>query len=75
MDCDRCGAVAVLHAAYSGQHLCESHLRASIEKRVRRRVREDGLVPDSATPEAPVTWVIGLSGKGRWRPRGWRCRP
>jgi len=62
MDCDRCGAVAVLHAAYSGQHLCESHLRASIEKRVRRRVREDGLVPDSAAPEAPVTWVIGLSG-------------
>ncbi|MFB6362378.1 MAG: TIGR00269 family protein [Halobacteriales archaeon] len=62
MDCDRCGAPAVLHAAYSGQHLCESHLRGSVEKRVRRRVREDGLVPDDATPESPVTWVVGLSG-------------
>ncbi|MDZ7701772.1 MAG: TIGR00269 family protein [Halobacteriales archaeon] len=62
MDCDRCGAPAVLHAAYSGQHLCEAHLREAVEKRVRRRVREDGLVPDDATPESPVTWVVGLSG-------------
>ncbi|MFB6353802.1 MAG: TIGR00269 family protein [Halobacteriales archaeon] len=61
MDCDRCGAPAVMHAAYSGQHLCGSHLRASVEKRVRRRVREDGLVTD-ATPDDPVTWVVGLSG-------------
>ena len=62
MTCDRCGAPAVLHAAYSGQHLCESHLRRAVDKRVRRRVREDGLVPDDATPTDPVTWVIGLSG-------------
>jgi uncharacterized protein (TIGR00269 family) len=62
MDCDRCGAPAVMHAAYSGQHLCESHLVESVEKRVRRRVREDGLLPDHATPDDPVTWVVGLSG-------------
>jgi uncharacterized protein (TIGR00269 family) len=62
MDCDRCGAPAVLHAAYSGQHRCESHHRESVEKRVRRRVREDGLLPDDATPDDPVTWVVGLSG-------------
>ena len=62
MDCDRCGAEAVYHAAYSGGHLCGAHLRASVEKRVRRRVREDGLVPADATPDDPVTWVIGLSG-------------
>jgi len=51
-----------MHAAYSGSHLCEEHLRESVERRVRRRVREDDLVPRSATPEDPETWVIGLSG-------------
>jgi uncharacterized protein (TIGR00269 family) len=62
MDCDRCGEPAVMHAAYSGQHLCESHLLRSVEKRVRSRIREDGLVPHDATPAAPTTWVVGLSG-------------
>jgi len=62
MDCDRCGGTAVMHAAYSGAHLCETHFRRSVEKRVRRRIREDGLVPEDATPEEPVTWLIGLSG-------------
>ena len=62
MDCDKCGQHAVLHAAYSGLHLCEDHLCRAVEKRVRRRVREDGLVPDDATPEAPERWVVGLSG-------------
>ncbi|QSG04633.1 tRNA 2-thiolation protein NcsA [Halapricum desulfuricans] len=62
MQCDKCGAEAVMHAAYSGLHLCADHFTRSVEKRVRRRIREDGLVPDDATPEDPVTWVIGLSG-------------
>jgi uncharacterized protein (TIGR00269 family) len=62
MDCDKCGDDAVLHAAYSGLHLCEEHLCQSVEKRVRRRVREDNLLPDDATPEDPETWVVGLSG-------------
>ena len=62
MDCDRCGREAVMHAAYSGSHLCGDHLRRSVEKRVRRRIREDGLLGDDATPEDPVTWVVGLSG-------------
>ncbi len=51
-----------MHAAYSGAHLCASHFCESVEKRVRRRVRRDGLVPREATPENPQTWVIGLSG-------------
>ncbi|NHX34862.1 MULTISPECIES: tRNA 2-thiolation protein NcsA [Halolamina] len=62
MDCDRCGSEAVMHAAYSGAHLCEEHFTRSVEKRVRRRVREDSLVSREATPEEPETWVIGLSG-------------
>jgi uncharacterized protein (TIGR00269 family) len=62
MECDKCGDPAVMHAAYSGLHLCGDHLCRSVEKRVRRRVREDSLVPDGATPDEPETWVIGLSG-------------
>ncbi|MDZ7745240.1 MAG: TIGR00269 family protein [Halobacteriales archaeon] len=62
MDCDKCGTDAVTHLAYSGLHLCEGCFTQSVEKRVRRRIREDGVVPDDATPEDPDTWVIGLSG-------------
>jgi uncharacterized protein (TIGR00269 family) len=62
MDCDKCDREAVTYAAYSGVHLCGDHLCASVEKRVRRRVRQDGLVPADATPEDPDTWVVGLSG-------------
>ncbi|WP_096390695.1 tRNA 2-thiolation protein NcsA [Halopenitus persicus] len=62
MDCDKCGADAVTHAAYSGAHLCGEHFRRSVEKRVRRRVREDGLLAPDATPDDPDRWVIGLSG-------------
>jgi uncharacterized protein (TIGR00269 family) len=62
MDCDKCGAEAVMHAAYSGLHMCGDCFCRSVEKRVRRRVREDDLLPDDATPEEPETWVVGLSG-------------
>jgi uncharacterized protein (TIGR00269 family) len=62
MACDKCDDEAVMHAAYSGLHLCERHFRASVEKRIRRRIREDGLLSPEATPEEPETWVIGLSG-------------
>jgi uncharacterized protein (TIGR00269 family) len=62
MDCDKCGDGAVMHAAYSGLHLCGEHFRRSVEKRVRRRIREDSLLSRDATPEDPETWVIGLSG-------------
>ena len=62
MNCDRCGEDAVMHAAYSGSHLCDEHFRRSVEKRVRRRVREDSLLPADASPENPQTWVVGLSG-------------
>lgn len=62
MDCDKCEEDAVMYAAYSGMHLCASHFCRSVEKRIRRRIREDGLVPDDATPENPERWLIGLSG-------------
>lgn len=62
MECEKCDREAVMYAAYSGSHLCETHLLQSVEKRVRRRIRKDGLLPSSATPEDPVTWLVGLSG-------------
>jgi uncharacterized protein (TIGR00269 family) len=62
MQCDKCGADAVLHVAYSGLHLCSKHFQQSVESRVRRRIREDALLSDSATPDDPETWLIGLSG-------------
>jgi uncharacterized protein (TIGR00269 family) len=62
MDCDKCDQPAVMHAAYAGLHLCETHFCRSVESRVRTRVREDNLVPRDATPEEPDTWIIGLSG-------------
>ncbi|PNW27339.1 UNVERIFIED_CONTAM: TIGR00269 family protein [Euhalothece sp. KZN 001] len=62
MECDRCGDPAVVHAAYAGAHWCGPHLRAAVDKRVRRRIRADGLIPQDATPEDPQTWMIGLSG-------------
>jgi len=62
MECNRCDGDAVMHAAYSGAHLCEEHFLESVQKRVRRRVRRDDLVSREATPDDPQTWVIGLSG-------------
>ena len=62
MECDKCPSEAVMHAAYSGLHMCEEHFCASVEKRVRSRIREDNLLPDDATVDDPETWVIGLSG-------------
>lgn len=62
MNCDKCDRDAVMHAAYSGAHLCENHFCASVDKRVRRRIREDSMLPADATPEDPETWVVGLSG-------------
>ncbi|MFB6194438.1 MAG: TIGR00269 family protein [Halobaculum sp.] len=62
MRCDQCDREAVHYAAYSGTHRCGDHLCRAVEKRVRRRVREDTLLPRSATPDDPQRWVIGLSG-------------
>ena len=62
MDCDKCGREAVMYAAYSGSHLCETHFLESVESRVRRRIRKDELLPPEATPADPETWLVGLSG-------------
>jgi len=61
-DCQQCGREAVAYAAYSGAHRCERHFLESVERRVKRRVREDGLLSPTATPDDPDRWLIGLSG-------------
>lgn len=55
--CSRCGEEAVTAVPYSGQHLCSAHLCASVESRVRQRIRSDDLFDGDET-----TWLIGLSG-------------
>lgn len=62
MDCTKCDRDAVMHAAYSGTYLCEPHFVESVERRVRKRIRADGLLPADATPDDPEIWVVGLSG-------------
>jgi uncharacterized protein (TIGR00269 family) len=62
MQCDKCDGEAVMHAAYSGLHLCGDHFRRSVESRVRRRIRKDAMLSADPTPEDPETWLVGLSG-------------
>ncbi len=62
MACRKCDREAVMHAAYSGADLCEEHFIEFVDRRVRRRIREDGLIPASATPKNPQRWLVGLSG-------------
>jgi uncharacterized protein (TIGR00269 family) len=56
MECSLCDEPAVLRQAYSGKHVCESHLYDSVESRVKSRVREDDLL------EGDERWVVGVSG-------------
>ncbi len=61
-ECVKCDREAVIHAAYSGSHRCGRHHIESVERRVRRRVREDALLSPTATAEKPDRWLVGLSG-------------
>lgn len=40
MKCSRCGDEAIYEAKYSGEMLCARHLSASVEKRIKREIRE-----------------------------------
>lgn len=62
MECTKCDREAIMHAAYSGSYLCEPHFLESVERRVRRRIRQDKVLSPTATPDDPETWVIGVSG-------------
>lgn len=53
MDCTKCDRDAVMHAAYSGAHLCEPHFLDSVERRVRRRIRTDNMLSRTPLPTTP----------------------
>ncbi|HEX2021224.1 MAG TPA: TIGR00269 family protein [Candidatus Thermoplasmatota archaeon] len=50
-----CGRESVHFARYSGEHLCDAHLRESVERRVRRDLRKQGPFKDARI-------AVGLSG-------------
>ena len=61
MKCTKCDQDAIIFTPYSGSHLCSTHFINSIERRVRHRIRADGLITGS-TEKSPSQWVIGVSG-------------
>ncbi len=40
MKCDKCGALAIIFQKYSGLHLCQKHLLADVEKKIKRELRK-----------------------------------
>lgn len=57
MACDRCGATAVTFLRYSGAHLCATHFREYVERRVKREIRRE-----LELTGRPVKIAVGLSG-------------
>ncbi|MFB6145804.1 MAG: TIGR00269 family protein [Candidatus Nanohaloarchaea archaeon] len=54
--CAKCGEEAVIYREYEGRGLCKEHFSISINKQVKRTIREDNLV------ESGDTIAVGLSG-------------
>lgn len=46
--CDRCRADAVVWQRYGGEHLCDAHLRESVEKRARKELSAQADLPRDA---------------------------
>jgi uncharacterized protein (TIGR00269 family) len=56
MRCDRCGREAVIYQRYSGMHLCAAHEMADVERKVKKRMRQEKMV----MPGDHV--AVGMSG-------------
>lgn len=54
--CTKCGEEAVIYRKYEGRALCKKHFSISINKQVKRTIREGNLV------ESGDTIAVGLSG-------------
>lgn len=54
--CSKCGDEAVIHREYEGRSLCEEHFSISINKQIKRTIRENDMV------ESGDTIAVGLSG-------------
>jgi uncharacterized protein (TIGR00269 family) len=44
MKCDRCGKEAVIFQKYSGMHLCAAHEIADVERKIKKRMRQERMV-------------------------------
>ncbi len=62
--CSRCHSDALVHQAYSGQHLCGRHLSSSIRKRTSRELRIQLDLPKDATREDGSPFVILVATSG-----------
>ncbi len=62
--CSRCRSDAIVHQAYSGQHLCGRHLFSSIRKRTSRELRLQLELPKNATRDdgSPFVILVAVSG-------------
>ena len=62
--CSRCRSDALVHQAYSGQHLCGTHLASSIRKRTSKELRFQLQLPKDATREdgTPFRILVAVSG-------------
>ncbi|AFD00777.1 TIGR00269 family protein [Methanocella conradii HZ254] len=56
MKCDKCGKEAVIYQRYSGMHLCAAHEIADVERKVKKRMRQEKMV----IPGDHV--AVGMSG-------------
>lgn len=57
MACDRCASPSVIFIRYSGAHLCATHFREYVERRVKQEIRRELDLSKAATKIA-----VGLSG-------------
>lgn len=62
--CSRCRSDAIVHQAYSGQHLCGRHLSSSIRKRTSRELRLQLDLPKDASRDdgSPFRILVAISG-------------
>lgn len=44
MKCDKCGKEAVIYQRYSGMHLCAAHEMADVERKIKKRMRQERMV-------------------------------
>ncbi len=56
MRCDKCGREAVIYQRYSGMHLCAAHEIADVERKAKKRMRQERMV----MPGDHV--AVGMSG-------------
>lgn len=42
--CDKCKSDAIIYQRYSGMHLCESHFKADVKRKIKKTIRKYGMI-------------------------------